>query len=194
MSLRRIVGFLSGLMVIAVALLVASTSASAQGKEQTEFVVAWALPADAPPDTEVRTEVFRTLRQAAYVATGGAILLEDDATFADLARELQSLERTLGRSSFAETTIGIDYDGANYSSGGYIWTVSNSVGCSTGTTYSVSSMPSGWNDRVSSAQAFGGCNTFVHYANTGLGGDSITCTCSSMGTMNNRTSSERWAP
>jgi hypothetical protein len=55
-------------------------------------------------------------------------------------------------------------------------------------------MPSGWDNRVSSARGFSNCNYYYHYQNTAYGGTSIAChtECASMGTLDNDTSSERW--
>jgi hypothetical protein len=62
-----------------------------------------------------------------------------------------------------------------------------------------SSMPSGWNDVISSSRPGPTCDA-IHYDNTGAtpntppAGDSYACpsACSSLGTMNDRTSSMRW--
>jgi hypothetical protein len=53
-------------------------------------------------------------------------------------------------------------------------------------------MPSGWNDRVSSSHSYGGCSLNDHFHDANFGGSGIICTCSTMGTMNNQTSSETW--
>lgn len=172
----------------------AGSSAAAASPAQREFLVAWAMPEGAPHGSDVRTESFASLREAALAATGGLVLLDDGATWEDLARALWELDSSEIRPSASDTVIGIDYDGASFVPDAFIWTVTNSVGCSTGLTYSVSSMPPGWDSRVSSAQAFAGCNSFTHYSGLSLSGDTWPCTCASMSTMNNRTRSERWTP
>jgi hypothetical protein len=92
----------------------------------------------------------------------------------------------------AGTLISTDYDGGGMSGMTLMWTVSNTNGCNGGFQYSAASMPSGWNDRVSSSRSAHGCASNIHYHNTSFGGAAITCTCSSMGAMNNQTSSETW--
>ena len=73
------------------------------------------------------------------------------------------------------------------------WTVSNTAGCNGGAQFSAASMPSGWNDRVSSSQSAHGCAHNRHFHDTNFGGVGINCTCATMGTMNNQTSSETWS-
>jgi hypothetical protein len=92
----------------------------------------------------------------------------------------------------ASTLISTDYDGSNMSGTSLTWTVSNTSGCNGGFQYSAA-MPSGWNDRVSSSQSAHGCAHNRHFHDTNFGGAGINCTCATMGTMNNQTSSETWA-
>lgn len=90
------------------------------------------------------------------------------------------------------TTISIDHDGSSYSGSTLTWTVANSFGCNGGS-YQAASMPSGWNDRVSSSHSYAGCAQNNHYHDANYLGSLIVCTCATMGTMNNQTSSETWA-
>ena len=48
------------------------------------------------------------------------------------------------------TVISVDYIDANYRGDSLTWTVSGSVTCNIFPSYQASSMPSGWNDIVSS--------------------------------------------
>lgn len=97
-----------------------------------------------------------------------------------------------GAIAASSTRISIDYDGSGFTGSTLTWTVSDTLGCNDGSSYSAASMPSGWNDRVSSSHSYNGCANNFHYHDTNFLGAGITCTCSSMGTMNNQTSSERW--
>lgn len=92
----------------------------------------------------------------------------------------------------ASTRISIDYDASGFTGSTLIWTVSNTSGCNGGFSYSAASMPSGWNDRVSSSHSYNGCANNWHYHDSTFLGASLSCTCSTMGTMTNQTSSERW--
>jgi len=92
-----------------------------------------------------------------------------------------------------QVVIGIDWDYTNFAGSSYTWVVSNN-GCSSSIQYSISSMPAGWDNRVSSARAYSNCNYYYHYQNTNYGGSSVVCNteCSTMGSLDNATSSEKW--
>ncbi len=94
----------------------------------------------------------------------------------------------------SRTVIGIDYWDAEFQGASLTWSANNTVGCNTGLSYSAASMPSGWNDTVSSAKTYGGCSTNTHYEATSSRGTQLVCQCATMGVMNNQTSSERWGP
>jgi hypothetical protein len=98
-----------------------------------------------------------------------------------------------GRIASASTLISTDYGQGNFAGDSLTWTVSNSSGCAGGGTYQAASMPSGWNDRVSSSKSAGGCAENDHFQNTNFLGSAITCTCATMGSLNNETSSETWS-
>ena len=93
----------------------------------------------------------------------------------------------------ASTLISTDYDAANFTGTSLTWTVSNTSGCNGGFQYSAASMPSGWNDRVSSSKSAHGCATNRHFHDTNFGGSGVNCTCATMGGMSNQTSSETWS-
>lgn len=129
---------------------------------------------------------FDTFSQAISVATQGDVVLAGDFQPANLTPS------TLVSAS-STTVIGIDYSNANFQGSSLVWYANNTVGCNTGLSYSASTMPSGWNDVVSSAQTYGGCNNNPHYEHNNWTGASVPCTCSSMGVMDNQTSSEKWS-
>jgi hypothetical protein len=77
-----------------------------------------------------------------------------------------------------QAVVAILYDYANYNANGgtYTYWMNNSaVGCTTGLSLTMTSMPTGWNDRVSSARVFGGCKA-TYYTESGLWGGTITGT------------------
>ena len=94
------------------------------------------------------------------------------------------------------TIVGIDYSGSLYAGTTLNWTTTNSQGCTGGASYGSPGMPSGWNDVVSSAKGYQGCNNNPHWESTNYGGASITCmpNCSTMGAIDNKTSSVKWKP
>jgi hypothetical protein len=125
-------------------------------------------------------QCYASLEQAERVAHG---------------REPRGLRRPghPGRAARASTVISIDYGQGNFAGNTLTWTVPNPSGCNRGNSYSAASMPSGWNDRVSSSKSQNGCSRNDHFQNTNFLGAGITCTCATMGTMNNQTSSELWS-
>lgn len=179
-----------GISVLAAMLAVSSTVA------EEGVLVASVAPDGAR--VALRTARFETVADAARVASGGRIELPRTATMSDLVEVLQTFDLTDSDSGSSflpmSTIIGIDWDGSGFSGSSFIWSAPNASGCADGSVFTANSMPSGWNNRVSSAQAFGGCDEYRHYDLTGQSGSSINCTCSSMGFMDDRTSSERWAP
>ncbi|HLB47906.1 MAG TPA: hypothetical protein VJL59_12935 [Anaerolineales bacterium] len=128
---------------------------------------------------------FARFPDAIYAATGDTVRLAPAVRPADVTQDMLAPAST--------TVISIDYANSNFQGSTLVWVANNSVGCNTGYSYSAPTMPSGWNDVVSSAQTYGGCNNNPHYEHTNYGGAVLTCTCSTMGVMDNATSSEKWS-
>lgn len=94
-----------------------------------------------------------------------------------------------------ETVISIDYIDLNFGGASYTWTISASGCVSGGPTYFVTSMPSGWNDDISSYHAYANCHHNPHYENNNFTGAVSNCAsiCLYIGdAMNDQTSSEKW--
>ena len=119
-------------------------------------------------------------------------VVSEPQCYSTLAQALETANEAGTMSS--RTVIGIDYEHANYGGASLMWTAPNPVGCNTGFSYASASMPSGWNDRVSSAKTYGGCSTNIHYQDASFGGSRHVCECAMMDAMNDETSSETWAP
>jgi hypothetical protein len=68
--------------------------------------------------------------------------------------------------------IGIEYEDKNY--GGSSLTVTGSVTCN-GYYHYLASMPSGWDNVISSARAYSGCTNSYHYQYTNSGGSVMSC-------------------
>jgi hypothetical protein len=130
---------------------------------------------------------FATFAQAIATATSGKVRLESSVG----PRSLSA--RMLRPQSVAATTvISIDYRDSGFGGTSLTWYVSGTAGCAANS-YSASSMPSGWNDEVSSSKRYDSCTHNPHYENNNFGGAIYPCTCSSMGVMNDKTSSEKWS-
>lgn len=97
--------------------------------------------------------------------------------------------------------LGIDYVDWHYSGSSFTWY--GSAICSSSRSYTQATMPSGWNDVISSAvnYPYSNCGNWYHYQhsyfNQNQSGSLIDCGystpgCYEMGIMSNRTSSEKW--
>ncbi len=129
---------------------------------------------------------FQTFAEAIHAATGGAVTLAAGTTPSQLTQSMLDVPST-------STVIGVDYMDSGFYGGSLTWSESSDIyGCTDGSYYAAPTIPSGWNDDVSSARSYGGCATYNHFENTYYGGSKLTCTCSTMGVMNDQTSSEKW--
>lgn len=129
---------------------------------------------------------FPTFAQAIEAATAGAVKLPRDA-------RSDSLRASHIRPS-SQTVIGIDYVDANFQGNTFTWWVSNPNGCADGSYYFVDIIPTDWQNNISSASAWAGCNLYYHYEGIYRSGTTIICTCATMGVMNDKTTSEEWQP
>lgn len=132
-------------------------------------------------------QCFATFAEAIAAATGGTVHLSSSVKPSQLTQAM------LGDTPDTTTVIGVDYVNSHYGGNSLTWT-STSGGCTSTQTFQASSMPSGWNDVVSSALSYQNCNTYWHYQNINFGGAQIDCgpSCATMGVMNDQTSSEKW--
>ena len=129
---------------------------------------------------------FNKFSDALAAATGGKVRVAHSFRPDDLAQD--TLDTTT-----ADTVIGIDYGNSNFGSSTYTWWTTHTAGCTDGTSYG-GNLPSSWNDEISSARGYGGCNHMNHYENANYGGSMISCrqdwtSCDTMGVMNDETSS-----
>lgn len=132
-------------------------------------------------------QCFATFAEAIAAATGGTVQLGPSV------KPTQLTQAMLGDTPDTTTVIGVDYVNSYEGGNSLTWT-STSGGCTSTQSFQASSMPSGWNDVVSSALSYQNCNTYWHYENTGFKGSQIDCgpRCDTMGVMNDQTSSEKW--
>lgn len=130
---------------------------------------------------------FATFEEAIAAASGGAARLPSGIAPENVTPEMLPAAPTA-------VIIGIDYQHSNFGGATFTWYATNSVGCYTGLSYYKSAAPSGWNNVISSARGFGGCNRFYHYESPSFLGAVLRCspTCYSFGALNDHTSSWRW--
>lgn len=139
---------------------------------------------------------FATFAQSMAYATNGRIQLASDAS-----RKEYSLEQ-LSAVAAGSTIIGRDYEDPSYSCNTFgpclDWVVGNDFGCTGGRNYVASTMPTvdgfNWNDQLSSTKAYAGCSRNQNFEHSSYGGALRNClpNCSTMGVMNDATSSKQW--
>jgi hypothetical protein len=149
------------------------------------------LQADEKVSKVRSVDCFPTFSDAIEFATGGTATVDESINSGELIQEM------LGPQGVnAATVIGIWWEHPQYSTaqGGrtWTWTTDYAPVCS-GAFYAGSTMPTGWNDIVSSAHVYSNCTDFENYQHSSYGGLRIDCTpaCPAMGTMNDQTSSWR---
>jgi hypothetical protein len=86
--------------------------------------------------------------------------------------------------------LSIDWMNTNFTGGSLTWEQSSKCG-----SFQASSMPSGWNDVVSSVETFSGCANTL-YQNINFGGSTFSIarnsSAATLGSFNDQTSSEKW--
>lgn len=105
---------------------------------------------------------------------------------------LEGITQNYSRSSASTVVLGTVYENSSYSGSSYTFWGS---GACNGATYGFASLSGGWDTRISSARAAGGCWVTLYKA-TGYGGEKATCTpqCSSIGTLNDQVRSIVFRP
>ena len=147
--------------------------------------------------TPTEPECYPTFRDAIFFATRGVVLLPARETFSVqleiLDQELKARRDEL--SAAASYVLAIDSEHINYQGASHVWTAPGPC-LPLGASYQqASGMPSSWwNDRVSSTRGYSDCDRNVLFEHANYGGGSFTCwpDCSSVGWINDRTSSRKW--
>lgn len=146
---------------------------------------------------------FANSSEAVAFATGNIVTLPANATQEEIStaiRAFQAEEATEiaqnGVVPLSSQVVSIQWDWTNRGSTSTVFT-SASLCSQTISGHLLSSdytvFPSGWNDRVESAEAFAGCRGVQLWDNSNFQGATISCTpyCSTLGAMNNATSSSK---
>jgi peptidase inhibitor family I36 len=86
--------------------------------------------------------------------------------------------------------LSIDWMNVNFTGSSLTWEQTSKCG-----SFQVSSMPSGWNDVVSSVETFSGCANTL-YQNINFGGNTFSIgrnsSAATLGSLNDETSSQKW--
>lgn len=144
------------------------------------------LPA-APTASQV--DCFATFSEAISSVTQGAVQLSATARAADFKEEDLMRAAAPTRASLPYI-VGIGYADSDFGGTAYIFTSVEPCGA-----VFYGTLPSGWEDTISSAKAYANCNHSWHYENPHFGGAQRDCgtSCSYIGdAMNDRTSSIFW--
>jgi hypothetical protein len=143
----------------------------------------WATPATC----------YLTFAEAIAAATGGRVHLSNASR--SRAVSVAELAPGVGGGAVVPNTtvvIGIDYMDPSFQGSTLTWTAPAACG-----NYQTSSEPTGWDNKISSVAAFSNCATTLHDgANFGNPAFLVTVNGSagSLGTFNDKTSSEKWCP
>jgi hypothetical protein len=173
--------------VTALLLFSAPAVALAAGTAQSSgrHCVALAIPAGSSARPAVTC--YATFAQSIRAATRGRVSLPATAAPGSISPD------AINAGSLTPTTtyvLAIDYVNTNFSGGSLTWYQSARCG-----KFQASSMPSGWNDVVSSVALFNGCANTL-FANTNFGGSTYHIgrngSASGLGSFNDKTSSEKW--
>jgi hypothetical protein len=144
---------------------------------------------------------FRTFAEVTAAMSGGRVVLQSpsqltDATAAQISQAAASVPRRAGEVEVPVpvTILGIVYADVGYRGSTHQF-LGNSGDCNLGTSYSFDSMPSGWDNRVSSFEGLGHCRVTLFENENRQGNRYGPDTSASLGGlyMNDRTSSMLFA-
>jgi hypothetical protein len=163
----------------------ATSSARHAASSQSRYCVALAQPAGSSRTPTARC--YSTFAASVKAATGGRVRLPASATSGSVTPD----ELNAGAvTPDATVVLSIDYRDANFNGPALIWSQSTSCG-----SFQAASMPSGWNDVVSSVVTKNGCANTL-YKNINFGGTTFSIgrntSVASLGSFNDQTSSEKW--
>lgn len=144
----------------------------------------------APDSNETRIVAktcFKSYAESFRYATRGRVAVSDSLTPADVT------DAMVPSGIASVVVLGADWEGPNY---GGQWSVNweASSTCTASRSWTVSYIGDYYNDKISSAKSYGGCHKFHHWEHGSFGGAVLICqpNCSSMGVMNDQTSSLSW--
>jgi hypothetical protein len=170
---------------------VASATSTQQGPSaHLPYCVATAVPIGSSQPVVMRC--YRTFAESIKAATGGLVRLPASARPGSVTPDQVNSAIHAAKSPKATYVIGIDFQNVNF--GGQSVTFIESAKCGY---YQISSMPSGWNDIVSSVSTSSGCATTL-WQNVGFTGSTFSVgrnsSASGMGSFNDQASSQKWCP
>jgi len=160
---------------------------SSRSSTEGEYCTAQAEPAGSMATPTVTC--YSTFSASITAATGGRVRLPASARPGSVTPdELNAAAATVTPATVF--VLSIDYADINFGGATLTWTQSTSCG-----RFQAASMPSGWNDRVSSVITESGCANTL-YKNINFGGTTFSIgrnsSAAKLGSFNDLTSSEKW--
>jgi hypothetical protein len=130
---------------------------------------------------------YATFAQSISAATRGRVSLPASTAAGSVTPDQINAGPDVANTTFV---ISIDYQNSNFGGNTLTWFESSKCG-----SFQISSMPSGWNDVVSSVRTFSGCANTL-YQNNNFGTPTFNIgkngSAASLGGFNDKTSSQRW--
>ena len=130
---------------------------------------------------------YPTFAQSISAATSGRVSLPATAAPGSVTPDQINAGPATPSTTYV---ISIDFQNSNFGGSSLTWYESSKCG-----SFQISQMPSGWNDVVSSVEAFSGCaNTLYQNNNFGTPTFNIARngSASGLGSFNDKTSSQKW--
>ncbi|MGL5817187.1 MAG: hypothetical protein ACRCYR_06470 [Phycicoccus sp.] len=119
--------------------------------------------------------------------------LADSSAFARGTSTASGVGAAEAAASAASTVVGIEYQDSAFGGGSLTLTAAvDGFSCSGGRYVNFPTMPSGWDNSIGSARSYAGCKS-GHYRYPDNGGPVVVCGCSSLGSLDDRTSSIRFS-
>jgi hypothetical protein len=132
---------------------------------------------------------YHSFARSVRVATSGRVRLPASATPRSVTPDELNAGAITPNTSYV---LSIDYQNSNYGGNTFVWYQSSKCG-----SFQSASMPTGWNDVVSSVKAESGCATTLFW-NNNFGSPTYPITkngsAASLGVFNDETSSQSWCP
>ncbi len=176
---------LVGLLLSGSAVSASAASAHMASTGKGQYCTAEAQPTGSPV-TPTAT-CYSTFSGSIRAATGGRVRLPASAKPGSVTPDQLNAGANTPSSI---VVLSIDYTDVNFGGPTLTWTQNNGCG-----SFQAASMPSGWNDRVSSVITRSGCAN-TQYKNINFGGTTFSISRNSsaanLGSFNDQTSSEKW--
>jgi len=142
--------------------------------------------------TPAHLHCFSNFASSIAYATSGKVQLANAAHSRSVSTAELRGETAAGVVPNTTYVLSIDYHDSGYQGSTFTWYQTSRCGY-----FQTSSMPSGWNDQVSSVQNYSGCATTLFW-NSGFGKPTypigVDKGASSLGSFNDQTSSQKWCP